>query len=68
MYIPQTFTQHNKYRSRDKVANRTPQEEIYIIAKLTEIELKHLFSGLVVTEGQYILKEEPTQASKSQIQ
>ena len=33
-----------------------PQEEIDILSNLTDTELAHLFSGLGVTEGQYMFK------------
>ena len=40
-----------RYRSIEKIENRTPQEEMDVLENLTEIELTHLFSGLGVTES-----------------
>ena len=43
-----------RYRDRGKTISIIPQEEINILSILKQKELTHLFSGLGVTEGQYM--------------
>ena len=51
--IPSVLTK--RYKARYRKTSILPQKEMILLQKLTETEITHLFSGLVVTEGQYRL-------------